>query len=120
MAARQSNPDKLIDAFINGSKLITFLCIPFSIAIIISSNEIIHVLFGSAWIRAQIPLQILTLGLVFRMGYKMGDILTKATGYVYSRAKRNMIYALSVLIGCYLGTNWGIIGVSAELYWQLF
>ncbi|TYB79040.1 lipopolysaccharide biosynthesis protein [Bizionia myxarmorum] len=112
MASRQNQPDKLIEAFINGSKLIAFLCIPITFVIIFSSNEIIHVLLGEEWVEAIVPLQILTAGLIFRMGYKMGDILSKATGNVYSRAKRNVFYAICVLIGCYIGTHWGILGVS--------
>lgn len=112
MAARQNQPDKLIEAFINGSKMITFLCIPISCVIIFSSKEIINVMLGNNWSEAIIPLQILTAGLVFRMGYKMGDCLSRATGNVYSRAKRQFVYALCVILGCYVGTKWGIAGVS--------
>ncbi len=112
MAARQNQSDRLIAAFVNGSKMITFLCIPISIVIIFSSNEIINVMLGNKWSEAVIPLQILTAGLIFRMGYKMGDCLTRATGNVYSRAKRQLVYAICVIVGCYVGTRWGIVGVS--------
>lgn len=112
MAARQDQRDRLIDAFINGSKLITFLCIPISCILIFSSNEIINLLLGSKWTEAVTPLQILTSGLIFRMGYKMGDCLTRATGNVYSRAIRQFIYAVCVLVGCYIGSFWGIIGLT--------
>ena len=112
MAARQNQPDRLIEAFINGSKMITFLCIPISCVVIFSSNEIINVMLGSNWGEAIIPLQILTAGLIFRMGYKMGDCLSRATGNVYSRAKRQFVYAICVIVACYIGTNWGITGIS--------
>jgi PST family polysaccharide transporter len=112
MAARQNQHDRLIEAFINGSKMISFLCIPISCILIFSSKEIINVLLGSKWADTVIPLQILTAGLIFRMGYKMGDCLSRATGNVYSRAMRQFIYAICVIIGCYIGSNWGIIGVS--------
>jgi O-antigen/teichoic acid export membrane protein len=112
MSARQNQPDRLVEAFIIGSKLITFLCIPVSCIIIFSSSEIVNVMLGSKWNDAIIPLQILTSGLIFRMGYKMGDCLSRATGNVYRRAKRQFIYALSMFVGCYIGSKWGIIGVS--------
>ncbi|HTN08992.1 lipopolysaccharide biosynthesis protein [Agriterribacter sp.] len=112
MAARQSQPDRLIEAFINGSKMISFLCIPISCVLIFSSKEIINVLLSSKWSDTIVPLQILTAGLIFRMGYKMGDCLSRATGNVYSRAKRQFIYAFCVIFGCYIGSNWGITGVS--------
>lgn len=112
MAARQNQPDRLIEAFINGSRLITFLCIPISCVLIFSSREIINVLLGSKWEEVIVPFQILTSGLIFRMGYKMGDSLSRATGNVYSRAKRQFVYAFCVIFGCYIGTYWGIIGVA--------
>lgn len=112
MAARQNQHDRLTEAFINGSKMISFLCIPISCVLIFSSKEIINVLLGSKWSDTVIPLQILTAGLVFRMGYKMGDCLSRATGSVYSRAKRQFVYAVCVILGCYIGSRWGIIGIS--------
>ena len=112
MAARQNQPTRLIEAFINGSKMIAFLCIPISCVIIFSSHEIIHVLLGNNWTETIIPLQILTAGLLFRMGYKMGDCLSRATGNVYSRAKRQFIYALCMIVGSYVGSHWGIVGIS--------
>jgi len=92
--------------------MISFLCIPISCVLVFSSKEIINVLLGSKWSDTVIPLQILTAGLIFRMGYKMGDCLSRATGNVYSRAMRQFVYAVCVIIGCYIGSNWGIIGVS--------
>lgn len=120
MAVHQNNHTKLKEVFINGSKLIVFLCIPISVVIITSSKELINVMLGSKWEAVVIPLQILTAGLVFRIGYKMGDILSKATGNVYRRAKRNMLYALCVLVGCYIGSKWGIIGVSFGTLFAIF
>lgn len=112
MAARQHQRERLIEAFINGSKLISFLCIPLTALIVFSSKEIIFILLGSKWADTILPLQILTSGLLFRMGYKMGDCLTRATGNVYSRAVRQFIYAACVIIGCYIGSFWGITGIS--------
>ena len=112
MAARQNQHDRLVEAFVNGSKMISFLCIPISCVLIFSSKEIINVLLDSQWADTVIPLQILTAGLIFRMGYKMGDCLSRATGNVYSRAKRQFVYAVCVILGCYIGSHWGIIGVS--------
>lgn len=112
MAARQNQKDKLIEAFIHGAQMIHFACIPISFIIIFTADEIINVALGPGWEEAIIPLQILTAGLIFRMGYKMGDSLARATGKVYNRAKRTFIYAIVMIIGCYIGTFWGINGVA--------
>lgn len=120
MAARQNQPDRLTEAFVNGSKMITFLCIPISCIILFSSQEIINVMLGAQWMESVVPLQILTAGLIFRMGYKMGDCLTRATGNVYSRASRQFLYAMCVLLGCYIGSFWGINGVAMGTLFAVF
>jgi len=120
MSARQSQPKRLIEAFVNGSKMITLICIPISIIIISSSEEIINLMLGNKWSETVLPLQILSAGLIFRMGYKMGDCLTRATGKVYSRARRQFIYAICVLVGCYVGSFWGINGVAIGTFFAVF
>lgn len=112
MAARQNQRKRLIEAFINGAKLITFLALPISCILILSANELIIVALGDKWTDTIIPFQILTAGLLFRIGYKMGDCLCRAMGKIYSKAMRSLIYAICVLLGSYIGSKWGIIGVA--------
>src|SRR5690625_4622591 len=57
-------------------------------------------------------LQILSIGLVFRTGYKISDSLARATGAVYRRAWRQIVYAIAVFAGAWIGHIWGIKGVS--------
>ena len=112
MSARQNQKNRLIEAFINGARLITFLALPISCILILSANELIIVALGDKWVDAIIPFQILTAGLLFRIGYKMGDCLCRATGRIYSKAMRSLIYAICILLGSYIGSKWGIIGVA--------
>lgn len=121
MAARQNDIEKLRQAFINGSKLITFISLLVSGIIVISSNEIVSILLGDNWTEAVLPLQILTLGLLFRMGYKMGDSIVRATGKVYHRAVRQFIYAFFMLAGSYVGSQyWGINGLAVGVVVAVF
>jgi PST family polysaccharide transporter len=46
------------------------------------------------------------------MSYKMSDSLARATGAVYRRAWRQVIYAAAVFTGSYVGHFWGINGVA--------
>lgn len=112
MAARQSEPDKLIRVFLNGSKMMLFTSIIFSFVIVSSSKEIVHILLGDGWEEAIIPLQILALGLFFRLGYKLGAELSKAMGKVNKLALFLFIYAIATFVGCYIGVRWGVIGVA--------
>ena len=120
MAKRQKEPEKLAKAFLSGSYIITLISFPFGLILVISAPEIIISLLGEQWIGAILPFQILSSALVFRMGYKMGDCLARATGEVYKRARRQIIYAVLVIFGCYIGQYWGIPGVAIGTVFAIF
>lgn len=118
MSARQNENKRLINGFINGSRLILLVCLPITFLIYLSAEEIVMVLLGEKWSASILPLQILTLSLYFKMGYKMGDNLCRAKGVVYKRAYRQFFFALAVFIGTYVGAKfWAIQGVA---YGMLF
>jgi PST family polysaccharide transporter len=50
--------------------------------------------------------------LLFRTSYKMSDSISRATGAVYRRAWRQAIYAALVFAGAWVGSRWGVTGVS--------
>lgn len=112
MAARQTQFDKLNKVFLNGSKMILFVSILSSFVIASGAKEIVIILLGKSWDEAIVPLQILASGLFFRLGYKLGAELSKATGNVNKQAFYYFLYALATITGCLVGTQWGIIGVA--------
>jgi PST family polysaccharide transporter len=59
-----------------------------------------------------VPFQILGAGMLFRTSSKLGDSLTRATGAVYRRAWRQIVYAVLVVGGAVIGQRWGIAGVA--------
>jgi PST family polysaccharide transporter len=59
-----------------------------------------------------VPFQILAAGMLFRTSSKMADSLTRATGAVFRRAWRQILYAAMVLLGAWAGQHWGIGGVA--------
>lgn len=114
MSRIQEDKDRLTNAYIKGISIISLVSLPSSIFIYLLSDDIVNVILGSNWQSAARPLQILSISLLFRMGYKISDSLTRATGYVYSRAGIQFVYATVVLLAAYLGgINWGLNGVAA-------
>ena len=85
---------------------------PISVLFVVLGPEIVRVILGPDWSEAVIPLQILACTIVFRMGYKLNDSLTKAFGLVYQRAWRLAIYACAVAAGASGGVLWGLPGVA--------
>lgn len=80
--------------------------------IFIFSDQIIYGLFGEGWSYVSTLIEIMSVGLYFRIGYKFSDCLTMAVGKVYQRAGVQFLYALSVLIFVIIGCQWGLTGAA--------
>lgn len=112
MAKVQNEKKRLAKAYLTGVSVIGFIAIPVSIVFNFLAPSIVMVLLGPKWTDVTLPLQILTCSLLFRMSYKMSDSLSRATGAVYHRAWRQIIYAVLVFAGSYIGQFWGLPGVA--------
>ncbi|WP_114778200.1 lipopolysaccharide biosynthesis protein [Botryobacter ruber] len=112
MAKVQDDKQRLGKAYLTGVSIIATISIPLSIVLVLLAPEIIMVLLGPKWTAVILPFQILTCSLLFRMSYKMSDSLARATGAVYKRAWRQVIYAVLVVAGTYIGQFWGLPGVA--------
>ena len=115
MARVQDNRPQLATAYLSGTGLIALIALPVSIMMVLLAPEIILVLLGPAWMAAVDPFRILACSLLFRMSYKMSDSLARATGAVYQRAWRQMVYAALVFAGSYIGHFWGLPGVAVAV-----
>ena len=113
MAKVQGDKSKLANAFLTGISMIALIAIPISVSFVILAPEFILILLGNNWVAVIFPFQILAASLLFRMSYKMSDSLARATNAVYRRAWRQIIYALAVFLGSYIGQFWGLGGVAA-------
>ncbi|MEX2232409.1 MAG: lipopolysaccharide biosynthesis protein [Cyclobacteriaceae bacterium] len=112
MAKVQDHQARLAKAYLTGVSLIALIAFPCSIMMFFLAPEIVMLLLGPDWTEVILPFQILACSLFFRMSYKMSDSLSRATGTVYRRAWRQIIYAVMVLTGSYIGQLWGVYGVA--------
>jgi PST family polysaccharide transporter len=112
MSKVQDDKPKLIKAYLTGTSLIALIAIPISVLFVFLAPEIILTLLGPQWTEVINPFRILACSLLFRMSYKMSDSLARATGAVYRRAWRQMLYAGAVFVSSYIGHFWGLNGVA--------
>lgn len=112
MSAVQNSKSRLTLAFRRGVLFITVVVLPISVLSIILAPEIIRIVLGNHWEDAIVPFQILSISILFRTSYKMSDSLARATGAVYDRAWRQILYAAGVFVGAWIGTQWGLAGVA--------
>jgi len=120
MAEIQIETLRLKKIFLRGIELTSIIAFNTSILMFFAAPEIIGSLFGPKWNEAVPVLQILSLCVLFRTGYKINDSLARALGLVYKRAWRQGIYAGIVIIGSILGSKWGISGVAIAIVSAVF
>ncbi len=113
MSAVQDSKSRLTSAFRRGVLFITVVVLPISVLSVILAPEIVRIVLGKNWDDAIAPFQILSISILFRTSYKMSDSLARATGAVYDRAWRQILFAVFVFLGAWIGTGWGLAGVAA-------
>lgn len=112
IAKKQNEREKLGKIFIDLTYISAFILFPVSAFIFINANEVVLIILGNQWLEAIIPIQIMTVSLFFLVSSRIGSTLAKAIGDVYSRAFRNFVFALLILIGAGTAVKWGINGVT--------
>ena len=117
----QGDREQLTKTIANSFELLFLFIIPVSGMSWLLAPEIVHVLLGEKWGAVILPFRILTIGMVFRLGYKVGGSFLRGVGRVNMHARIQFIYLFFVLIGSILGSNlYGIIGVAIAIDIALF
>ena len=112
MASVQHEPERLLRAYRSGVFVCSSVILPISMVIAVLAPELVLILLGPVWTDVAVPLRILAFGMLFRTSYKISDTIVRATGAVYARAWRQIVFAAAVLLGAYVGQHWGIPGVA--------
>jgi len=112
MARVQDDPPRLAAAYLQAVASIALVMLPVGVVMTVLAPEVIVVLLGSRWVEVIPPFQVFAIALLFRTSYKMSDSIARATGAVYRRAWRQAIYAALVFAGAWVGSRWGVTGVS--------
>lgn len=113
MVKTQGRRTALARVYLTSTTAIALIVTPMSAVMCISAPEIVLVLLGEQWIEAAEPFRVLSIGVLFRTSYKLGDSLAKAQGALIERSKREGLYLVAVVLGSLIGVNWGVTGVAA-------
>jgi O-antigen/teichoic acid export membrane protein len=112
MAKVQNDPPRLAAAYLQAVASIALVMLPIGVVMTVLAPEVVVTLLGPKWVEVIPPFQVFAIGLLFRTSYKMSDSISRATGAVYRRAWRQAIYAGLVFVGAWVGSRWGVTGVS--------
>ena len=116
LAKMQEDKAGLAKALRTSTSLVWLVYLPLSMVLTVCSHDIVAVLLGQKWLGMTKAFYILTLGLVFRAGYKMPGTVLKVQGKVMSFAATQAVYAFMVVLGATVGSRYGIEGVAAGVF----
>lgn len=100
------------EAYRKALSLIAMLGLPLSALLFVVAPDITSVMLGDHWNNVIEPMRVLSLGMLFRLLHKISDPTARATGAVYQRAWRQVIVAVTLLAGAYIGSREGLVGVA--------
>jgi PST family polysaccharide transporter len=103
----------LSPSYLAVTELAVALALPAAAVAIVAAPEIVLTLLGEGWASAILPLQILSIGLMFRALFQMADCFCRAVGAVYGSSIRQSAYAAFVIVASLVGSAWGPAGVAA-------
>jgi O-antigen/teichoic acid export membrane protein len=112
MSRIQDDHGRLSRAYVTANSLLAMLTLPASVLLFVLAPEIVAILLVPGWEAVALPLQIFAVVLLPRTAYKISGSLTRATGAVLGGAWRQWVYAGEVVLGCAIGSRWGINGVA--------
>ncbi len=104
--------DKLYSFFLRGMSFANALLLPISVFAIVFCQPIVLILFGPKWESAIVPMQVLFASLPFRITTKVSDVLMRVKNLVFKNANRKLQYIIILVAGIFLGSYWGITGIS--------
>lgn len=108
----QDDKKRMAKIFVSETCFIGIVVVPIICVGVICSKELVSFLLGNGWDLVIVPMAIMVMTLFFRTAYKLNYTVLKTLGRVYIMSSIQLIYALSVLIGGYIGHYNGIIGVA--------
>ncbi len=112
ISKHQNSFGKIRFVYYNITSLVALVAFPVSLVSLIGGYDIIYLFLGKEWSGTVLPFKILIISLFFRMAYKICDSIVRSLGEVYKRIWVQVVYAVLIIGGAYIGKSWGISGVA--------
>jgi PST family polysaccharide transporter len=107
----QHQPELLARAYRQGNLILATFILPIAAAIIVLAPDAIPFALGQNWSGVALPLQLFSLGLLWRTGMKMSNSIIRAKGWANSFAICQTTYAITTVTFAWIGSRWGLAGV---------
>ena len=112
MSEVQNEAVRLRRAYLLLTRLVAVVSAAAMGTLAIVAPHLIVCLFGPNWTGTIAPLQVFCVAGYFRALYHISGIVAQSAGRIYGDLRNQIIYALLVLIGAYVGTRFGLVGAA--------
>lgn len=108
----QDQPEKVKSGFEKAVLVVSLVSYPLLIGMMIVAREFVEVVFGEKWLPMVLPLQIMCVAGVLRSIDPFLNSVVTATGFVRHSAFRRLVEFALLAVACYIGVEYGIVGVA--------
>ncbi len=94
------------------TSFVALMTVPLSVTCVFCSEDLVLFFLGENWVSIVEPFNIMIVALFFRTAYRIADTITKSIGKVYYRSVIQIVYAVSVVLGAYVGHFNGLTAIA--------
>jgi PST family polysaccharide transporter len=111
-AAISDEPERFRKALLKGTQATTILTFPLLWFCGVAADELVLVLFGPQWLPAAGPFCALSAAGVLRSAMRATHAANESLGLVWLQTLQQLAYAVMVVIGVAVGSQWGVTGAA--------
>ena len=115
MAQRQRQVDRLRTVYLHGAEMLSLAMLPMGVMMLVGAPEIVAAVLGGQWDATVSVLQILALAVPFQTCGILNVAAVRASGAVIGETWRQAAHAVLVVLGAWLGSRWGLVGVAVAI-----
>jgi PST family polysaccharide transporter len=115
MADMNEDRSRMGRGYLRAIALCSLVAAPLTVLICHASEGLVLLLLGERWTAAIEPTAILSLTLIFGLGFRVASVVFMALGSVREIVTRQALFALFIIGGSIVGSRWGIEGVCVAV-----
>jgi PST family polysaccharide transporter len=111
----QDDRSRVAGAYVKVVMATSLVCLPLFAGLYIVASSFVAALYGEKWLPCVLPLQLLCAAGWMRLHNQLAATVINALGFVGAEVKIRVVTLVLLGAGCWLGSGWGIVGVSVAV-----
>ena len=116
LSSIQDDLQKLRISFAKSLYFLNIFSMLLSITMIVNSELIIRIFFGSQWLNVNIIFIIIALSLLFNIDGRLADCYLRSLGFTKIQFFFRIVETIAKILGVLVGVNWDVTGVAIGIF----